>query len=150
MYAGRRLFIKGGLAFAALISLPKALLAGAWPRKAFQSTVAREALIEQFGTDQTTPSGEITLGAPVIAENGAVVPVSVKTSLQGVESISIVVEKNPRPLAISFEFPPETLPNVACRIKMGQTSKVMAVVKTKDGLFSTAKEVKVTIGGCGG
>jgi sulfur-oxidizing protein SoxY len=150
MYAGRRLFIKGGLAFVALMSLPKALLAGAWPEKAFQSTEAREALTNQFGTDQTTPSGEITLGAPVIAENGAVVPVSVKTSLQGVESISIVVENNPRPLAISFEIPPETLPDVACRIKMGETSKVMAVVKTNDGIFSATKEVKVTIGGCGG
>ncbi len=132
------------------MSLPKALLAGVWPQKAFQSTVAREALINLFGTDQTTPSGAITLGVPVIAEDGAVVPVSVKTSLPGVESISVVVEKNPRPLVISFEFPPETLPDVACRIKMAQTSKVMAVVKTNGGIFSTAKKVKVTIGGCGG
>jgi sulfur-oxidizing protein SoxY len=150
MHAGRRIFIKGGLALVALMSLPKALLAGAWPQKAFESTVAREALTGLFGTDQTTPSGEIIFKAPVIAENGAVVPVSVKTSLQGVESISIVVENNPRPLAITFEFPPETLPDVACRIKMGETSKVMAVVKTNDGIFSTTREVKVTIGGCDG
>lgn len=149
MHTGRRLIIKGGLAFVALMSLPKALLAGAWPQKAFESTEAREALTDLFGTDQTTPSGEITLKAPVIAENGAVVPVSVKTSLQGVESICIVVENNPRPLAISFELPPETLPDIACRIKMGETSKVMAVVKTNDGIFSSSKEVKVTIGGCG-
>jgi sulfur-oxidizing protein SoxY len=150
MHAGRRIFIKGGLALVALMSLPKALLAGAWPQKAFESIVAREALTNLFGTDQTTPSGEIILKAPVIAENGAVVPVSVKTSLQGVESISIVVENNPRPLAITFEFPPETLPDVACRIKMGETSKVMAVVKTNDGIFSATREVKVTIGGCDG
>jgi len=150
MHAGRRLFIKGGLAFVALISLPKVLLAGVWPQKAFLSTAASEALNDLFGTGQTTPSGEITLGAPVIAENGAVVPVSVKTSLQGVESISIVVEKNPRPLAVYFEMSPESLPDVACRIKMGKTSNVMAVVKTSDGLFSATKEVKVTIGGCGG
>ena len=150
MHAGRRLFIKGGIAFVALMSLPRALLAAAWPQKAFQSTGAREALSDLFGTDQTTPSGEITLGAPVIAENGAAVPVSVKTSLQGVESISIVVEKNPRPLAISFDFPPETLPDVACRIKMAETSNVMALVKTNDGIFSATREVKVTIGGCGG
>ncbi len=112
--------------------------------------MAQEALTDLFGTDQTTPSGEITLKAPVIAENGAVVPVSVKTSLQDVESISIVVENNPRPLAITFEFPPETLPDVACRIKMGEASKVMAVVKTSDGIFSATKEVKVTVGGCDG
>jgi sulfur-oxidizing protein SoxY len=150
MHAGRRIFIKGGLALVALMSLPKALLAGAWPQKAFESAVAQEAVTGLFGTDQTTPSGEITLKAPVIAENGAVVPVSVKTSLQGVESISIVVENNPRPLAITFEFPPETLPDVACRIKMGEASKVMAVVKTNDGIFSVTREVKVTIGGCDG
>ena len=150
MYAGRRLFIKEGLAFAALMSLPRFLLAAAWPQKAFQSTMANGAMSELFGTDETTPSEEITLGAPVIAENGAVVPVSVKTSLQGVESIAIVVEKNPRPLAISFEIPPETLPDIACRIKMGQTSNVMAVVQTNNGIFSATKEVKVTIGGCGG
>jgi sulfur-oxidizing protein SoxY len=150
MYAGRRLFIKGGLAFAALMSLPGVLLAAAWPQKAFQSTIPKGAMMELFGTDETTPSAAITLGAPVIAENGAVVPLSVKTSLQGVESIAIVVEKNPRPLAISFEIPPETLPEIACRIKMGQTSNVMAVVKTNDGIFSATKEVKVTIGGCGG
>jgi sulfur-oxidizing protein SoxY len=150
MHTCRRLFVKGGLAFFALMSLPKALLAGAWPQKAFESTVAREALNDLFGTDQTTPSNEINLSAPVIAENGAVVPLSVKTSLQGVESISIVVEKNPRPLAISFEFPPETLPEIACRIKMGETSNVMAVVKAHNGIYSATKEVKVTIGGCGG
>ena len=150
MHAGRRLFIKGGLAFVALISLPKVLFASVWPQKAFLSTAASEALINLFGTDQTTPSDQVTLGAPVIAENGAVVPVSVKTSLQGVESVSIVVEKNPRPLAVSFEMFPESMPDIACRIKMGKTSNVMAVVKTSDGLFSATKEVKVTIGGCGG
>ena len=150
MHAGRRLFIKGGLALVALISLPRVLLAAAWPQKAFESTVDTEAMAELFGTSKPTPSPEITLGTPVIAENGAVVPVSVKTSLQGVESIAIVVEKNPRPLAITFEIPPETLPDIACRIKMGQTSNVMAVVKTQDGVFSATKEVKVTIGGCGG
>jgi sulfur-oxidizing protein SoxY len=103
-----------------------------------------------FGTNQTQASDEITLGAPEIAENGAVVPISVETSLKNVESVSIVVDNNPRPLAISFEIPPGTLPNVACRIKMGETSPVRAVVKTPEGLFSTSKEVKVTIGGCGG
>ncbi|MEJ2577004.1 MAG: thiosulfate oxidation carrier protein SoxY, partial [Gammaproteobacteria bacterium] len=87
---------------------------------------------------------------PEIAENGAVVRVTVETTLANVQSVSLVVEKNPRPLAVSFEIPPGTLPNVACRIKMGQTSPVMAVVKTDAGLFSASKEVKVTIGGCGG
>ena len=150
MRLGRRLFIQGSLALAALAAIPRGLLAMAWPEKAFGSAVANDAMTELFGTSQTTPSDAITLGAPEIAENGAVVPISIETTLTGVQSVSVVVEKNPRPLAVSFEIPPGTQPDVACRIKMGKTSQVMAVVKTENGLFSAAKEVKVTIGGCGG
>ena len=150
MQLGRRFFLQGSVAAAALLALPRALLASAWPEPAFASKAASNALTELYGTDQTTASSAISLGAPEIAENGAVVPISVETSLENVQSVSIVVEKNPRPLAVSFDIPPGTLPNVACRIKMGQTSQVMAVVKTDSGLFSTSKEVKVTIGGCGG
>jgi sulfur-oxidizing protein SoxY len=149
MQLSRRLFLQGSVALASLLALPRALLA-VWPEKAFSSSAAAEAMTELFGTDQTMPSSAITLSAPEIAENGAVVPVTVETTLENVQSVSIVVEKNPRPLAISFEIPAGTLPNVACRIKMGQTSPVMAVVKTDSGLFSATKEVKVTIGGCGG
>jgi sulfur-oxidizing protein SoxY len=149
MQLSRRLFLGGSVALAALLAAPRALLA-AWPTKAFASDAASGAMNELFGTDQATPSSAITLGAPEIAENGAVVPITVETTLTNVQSVSIVVENNPRPLAISFEIPPGTLPDVSCRIKMGQTSPVTAVVQTPDGLFSATKEVKVTIGGCGG
>jgi sulfur-oxidizing protein SoxY len=150
MRLSRRLILKGSLALAALAAVPRALLAATWPTKAFSETAATNAMIDLFGTDQTTASDQITLKVPQIAENGAVVPVTITTTLTDVESISIVVENNPRPLAATFELQPGTLPDVASRIKMGQTSDVMAVVKTKSGLFSTSKEVKVTIGGCGG
>jgi len=149
MQLSRRLFLGGSAALAALVAMPRVLLA-AWPAKAFASDAATEAMTELFGTDQATLSSAISLDAPEIAENGAVVPITVETTLTNVQSVSIVVEKNPRPLAISFDIPPGTLPNVACRIKMGQTSPVTAVVKTDSGLFSASKEVKVTIGGCGG
>jgi sulfur-oxidizing protein SoxY len=149
MQLSRRLFLQGSVALGALMALPRALLA-AWPEKAFASSAASGAMTELFGTDQTTPSSAITLSAPEIAENGAVVPITVETTLENVQSVSIVVDKNPRPLAVSFEIPAGTLPDVACRIKMGQTSPVTAVVKTDSGLFSATKEVKVTIGGCGG
>jgi sulfur-oxidizing protein SoxY len=76
--------------------------------------------------------------------------VEINTTLPDVESVSIVVRNNPRPLAASFDIPAGTLPDIECRIKMGETSDVMAVVRTKTGVFSTSKEVKVTIGGCGG
>jgi len=142
--------MKGGLALLALASLPRALLAAVWPKESFGSKSASGALQTLLGTDVTTPSGDIKMKIPEIAENGAVVPVSVTTDLQNVESISIIVEKNPRPLVASFELPPGTLPRISCRIKMGETSDVMAVVKTSNGIFSTSREVKVTIGGCGG
>lgn len=150
MHPGRRLFIKGGLALAALAALPRSLLAMAWPEKAFMSETASGAMQALFGTDQPTPSDEVVLEAPTIAENGAVVPMTVSTTLPGVQTISMVVEKNPRPLAAMFEIPEGTLPRVDCRLKMGKTSKVIAVVKTDAGLYSATREVKVTIGGCGG
>ncbi len=150
MYVRRRIFLRSAAALVALAAVPKALLAAAWPDKAFSSTAASAAMIDLLGSDQTVPSDQITLKVPEIAENGAVVPVSIKTSLENVQSISIVVEKNPRPLAATFEIMPGTIPDISSRIKMGQTSDVMVVIKTDQGIFSTAKEVKVTIGGCGG
>ena len=150
MQIGRRLFLQGSVAAAALLAIPRALLAAAWPEKAFGAEAAAKAMTELFGTDQAAPSTAISLTAPEIAENGAVVPISVETTLENVRSVSIVVEKNPRPLAVTFDIPPGTLPDVACRIKMGQTSPVTAVVQTDTGVYSASKEVKVTIGGCGG
>jgi len=150
MHIGRRLFISGGIALAALTAMPRALLAGAWPEKAFSSTAANQAMIDLLGTDKTTPSDKVTMKAPEIAENGAVVPLKIKTSLENVESISIFVEKNPRPLAATVEILPGTLPEFSSRIKMRETSDVVVVVKTDSGLYSTSKEIKVTIGGCGG
>jgi len=150
MQQTRRLFLIGSMALLALASLPRALLAAVWPKDSFNSTSASGALNALLGTDVATPSDQVHMKVPEIAENGAVVPVSINTSLENVESISIVVNKNPRPLAATFEIPPGTLPKIASRIKMGETSEVMAVVKTSNGIFSTSSEVKVTIGGCGG
>ena len=146
----RRMIMQGGVALAALAMLPRTLLAAAWPQATFGSTTVGQALKAALGTDVTTPSDRIDLKVPEIAENGAVVPVSIKTSLENGDSISIVVKNNPRPMAASFEIPPGTLPKIASRIKMSETSDVMAVIKTSNGIYSTASEVKVTIGGCGG
>ncbi len=148
MRAGRRLLLKGGAALAYLAALPKALLAAEWPQKAFLSTDGGQALIALLGFNKTIPSDQITLKVPEIAENGASVPVTISTTLGNVESISVVVEKNPRPLVASFDLMSRALPEVSSRIKMAETSKVMAVVKTDTGLYSTTKSVKVTIGGC--
>ena len=150
MQTGRRFLLKAGLAIAAIAAVPKTLLAAAWPAEAFKSKAAAEALKTLFSTDQAAPSDQITLGVPTIAENGAVVPIEVSTTLQNVESISIIVPNNPRPLAANFVLSAGVMPELSSRIKMGQTSDVIAVVKTDTGLFSASKEVKVTIGGCGG
>lgn len=150
MHNSRRMIIKGGLALLALATLPRTLLAAAWPQASFASSAADDALKAWLGTDATTPTDKIDLKIPQIAENGAVVPVTINTTLENVQSIGIVVKNNPRPLAATFEIPPGTLPKIATRIKMGETSEVMAVVKTDNGIFSASSEVKVTIGGCGG
>ena len=150
MHIDRRIFVRGGLALAALAALPRALFAAAWPEKAFSLTTADAAMSELLGSDQPIPSDQISLKAPEIAENGAVVPLKIKTTLENVQSISIVVENNPRPLAATIEILPGTLTEFSSRIKMGETSDVMVVVKTDSGLFSASKHVKVTIGGCGG
>ncbi len=150
MHIGRRIFIRGSLALAALVALPRMLFAAAWPEKAFNLTTTSAAMNELLGSDQPVPSDQISLKAPEIAENGAVVPVKIKTTLENVQSISIIVEKNPRPLAATVEILPGTLPEFSSRIKMRETSDVMVVVKTDSGIFSTSKQVKVTIGGCGG
>ena len=146
----KRLFMQGGLALLALAALPRTLLAAVWPQQVFNAVTAKDALNSLLGTDVTSPTDRIDLKVPEIAENGAVVPVTIMTSLEQVESISIVVKNNPRPMAATFEIPPGTLPKIASRIKMGETSDVMAVVKTSNGIYSISKEVKVTIGGCGG
>ena len=95
-------------------------------------------------------SKEITIISPDIAENGAVVPIAVSSALAKTQEIYILVEKNPFPLAASFAFPDGTEPYVATRAKMGQSSNVYAVVKADGKLYSTFKETKVTLGGCGG
>ena len=151
----RRTFLKGslagttvGVAVSAGLLTPQAVLA-AYPADAFKSKEVNAALNELLGAADPASSGDITVKAPDIAENGAVVPVTVETSLPA-ESISIVAKNNPLPLVASFDMTDAATPFVSTRIKMGKTSDVMAVVKANGKLYSGAKEVKVTIGGCGG
>jgi len=117
---------------------------------AFSATALSDAINARYPGLSVTDSDKITLKAPAIAENGAVVPVSVKTSLPNVKSISIFVEKNPAPLSASFELGPMNIPDVSIRVRMGKTSNLLAVVESDGKLFKVQKEVKVTIGGCGG
>lgn len=148
MQFNRRYFIKGAAAAAAFMAIPRTLLA--WPKDAFAAQSRNDVMQALFGTTEVSESSAIVLNAPDIAENGRVVPVSVSSTLDGVESISIIVKENPAPLAASFDLTPDAMADVSTRLKMGKTSDVIAVVKADGKLYAASKEVKVTIGGCGG
>jgi sulfur-oxidizing protein SoxY len=97
------------------------------------------------------PSNDIVFVAtPDIAENGAVVPIGITSKVPQTDSIAILIEKNPNMLAAVFDIPPGTDPSLSTRIKMGQTSSVYALVKANGRYYVTSKEIKVTLGGCGG
>ena len=151
----RRLFIKGTLATGALGVavgsglIPRTALA-AWSKEAFEAKDVNSALSGLFGTADHSGSDQIKIKAPDIAENGAVVPVSVTTDIAGAKTISIITEKNQLPMTASFDLGAGAEGYVSTRIKMGKTSNVIAVVKADGKLHSAVKEVKVTIGGCGG
>ena len=125
-------------------------LAHAAPSAAtFQAKTLKDALAG-LGATAVDAAGKITIGAPDIAENGAVVPVSITTTIPNASEIYLFVEKNPFPLAASFTLPAGTEASITTRVKMGQTSNIYAVVKADGKLFSSVKETKVTLGGCGG
>ena len=152
----RRLFLKasmatGTIALAAGAGLltPRAVMA-AWPKAAFESKSLNEAIKLSNGSSSTTNSKDITLEVPDIAENGAVVSVTVKSKLPNTEKITVLVAENERPLAASYVLGKRTGGFVTSRVKMRKTSDVIAVVKAGNQLYSVKKPVKVTLGGCGG
>lgn len=122
---------------------------GDWNRAAFDARSLAEAL-KALGAGAPTESRDMSLTAPDIAENGALVPLGISTSLTGVRRLAIVVEKNPSALAAVFQLTDAVEPNLNTRIKMNQSSWVYAVALMADGrtLF-TRRDVKVTLGGCG-
>ena len=130
------------------VMMPKVALA-AWNKAAFD-TDNQDTAMGALYDSAPAASAEVNLKAPDIAENGAVVPVTVSSAMADVKSIAVFVEGNPNPLAAQFMIPAGTKAEVSCRIRMGKTSAVTAVVETASGIFSASKEVKVTIGGCGG
>lgn len=136
------------VAGAGLLS-PRSVLA-AWPEKAFQAKEMNTALSAILGTGNPADSSEIKVEAPDIAENGAVVSVSVTTTLANVESMTLLVPANAFPLSSSYLVTSQIEGKITGRIKMAKTSDVVAVVKAGGKLYSAKKPVKVTLGGCGG
>lgn len=151
----RRTFLKvsgslGALTVATASGLLKIGQAWAapWNKSAFESKAVAD-ILKNLGASNLIESKDITITAPDIAENGAIVPVAVTSKIPNTQSIAIIAEKNPFPLAASFDIMGGGEGYVSTRLKMGQTSDVRAVVKADGKFYTAAKEVKVTVGGCG-
>ena len=128
---------------------PGAVAAQAWNKSAFEAKTIDETM-KALGGGAPAQSKDIAfVSTPDIAENGAVVPVAVTSKIPNTESIAILAEKNPFPLAASFDIAPGADAYVSTRLKVGQTTDVRALVKAGGKYFTAAKEVKVTVGGCG-
>ncbi len=142
--------VLGLMAAAGLITMEEARAQQqAWNKAAFE-TKTLEDTVKALGGGAPAQSADITITAPDIAENGAVVPVAIASKIPNTQGIYVLVEKNPSALAAGFTLPAGTEPNISTRIKMGQTSNVHAVVKADNKFYVATKEVKVTLGGCGG
>ena len=135
-------------ALGALLLKPLAAFA-AWNEQAFGAKTAADAL-KTLGASSPSASKDIVIEAPQIAENGAVVPIEVSSNIPGTSSIAVLIEKNPFPLAGRFEFKDGALPYVKLNVKMGETSDVRVIATAGGKHFAASREIKVTIGGCGG
>jgi sulfur-oxidizing protein SoxY len=154
MEGSRREFVTAGALLAALTAAGSRAAdlvppEPAWNRPAFEARTVVDAL-KALGAPVTQEGGELVLTAPDIAEDGAAVPVVVQSRIAGTQEIHILVDKNPFSLAGSFFFPEGTDPGVSTRIKMNETSNVIAVAMANGRFYLTRREIKVTIGGCGG
>jgi sulfur-oxidizing protein SoxY len=131
-----------------LLAKPLSVLA-AWNEQAFGAKSAADAL-QTLGAGAAAPSKDIVIEAPQIAENGAVVPIEIASNIPGTTSIAVLIEKNPFPLTGRFDFREGALPFVKLNVKMGETSEVRVLAEAGGKHYSASREIKVTIGGCGG
>lgn len=125
------------------------VLATEWKANSFGAKSLADAL-KELGVDKYTISSDVSVDSAEIAENGAVVPVSISSAIPNTEYMAILVEQNPNPLAAAFNIPSGTDANILTRVKMSATSNVYAIVKADGKWFAASKEIKVTLGGCGG
>ena len=150
----RRLFLKSavatsslGVAISAGLLTPSAVLAS-WPETAFTAKSSEDAINALFGAT-ATQSDKVIVDVNDVAENGAIVPVTIKTSLENVENMSILINENTSPMTASFNLQPEFGDSVSIRVKVAKPSDIIGVVKAGGKLYSNKKHVKVTQGGCG-
>jgi sulfur-oxidizing protein SoxY len=144
----RRNTFRFAAALAATLIVPLRALA-AWNKEAFQAKTAADAL-KGLGIGASAESRDIVIEAPQIAENGAVVPVEITSNVPNTRSIAVVIDKNPFPLTAKFDFGEGALPYVKVNVKMGESSFVRVIAEAGGRFHTASKEIKVTIGGCGG
>lgn len=146
----RRHVLRLGARIAGALALLPWMPGAAWAalESAFKEKAVSDVLKALGGDVQ--PSDQITIVTPDIAENGAVVPVTVRSALPSTTEIFLIVEQNPNPMAAAFMIPDQTEPSISARVKVAQTSNLIAVVKADGKLYSAVRETKVTLGGCGG
>lgn len=156
MDEGRRFVLRragatGALAAALAAGLfrPEQVLAATWNKTAFGAKNPADAL-RSIGAADAVESKDVSIDLPQIAENGAVVPIEVSSSVPGTTSIAVLIEKNPFPLCAKFDFMEGALPYVKLNVKVGESSLVRVVAEAGGKFYTASKEVKVTIGGCGG
>jgi len=136
-------------AVAAGLLKPERVLAASWNKDAFHSKSAVDA-VARIGGSNAVPSKDVVIEAPEIAENGAVVPIEVSSNVPGTKSIAVLIEKNPFPLAGQFDFMDGAVPFVKLNVKMGESSIVRVIAEAGGKHYVATREIKVTIGGCGG
>ena len=141
----------GVLALAAAAGLvrPRAAFAQQWNKAAFE-TKSVAATLKALGGSGSTESAQVQITAPDIAENGAVVPITIESAIPRTRTIAILIEKNPSTLSADFDIPEGTDPFITTRVKMAETSNIYAVVQADGKYYHAVKEIKVTLGGCGG
>jgi len=156
MDEGRRFVLRragatGALAAALAAGLlkPERVLAATWNTAAFAAKTPADAL-KSIGAADALDSKDVLIDLPQIAENGAVVPIEITSNVPGTTSIAVVIEKNPFPLAGQFSFMEGALPYVKLNVKVGQSSVIRVIAEAGGKHYAASKEVKVTIGGCGG
>ena len=156
MPVNRREFLKKSVSLSAYsVALASGFLksgpaSAEWSAEQFAQGKLEETLKTLFKDAKITESDKIEIQIPQIAENGAMVPITVTSHLDGVDTLSILVEKNPVPLAARFDLSPDLEPSVSTRLKMAETSDVIVIAQAGNNLYSARQTVKVTIGGCGG
>ena len=157
MFELRRKFLKAGTSAAVLspllgsgVLLPTSVLAAEWSKTAFTARNINDAL-KAYGSANAAETRDIVINAPEIAENGAKVEIEISSNIANTRSLAIFADKNPMPLCSTIEFSGPALPYVREQLKLSETTRIRVVAKTGDGKSHVAfREIKVTLGGCGG